>query len=204
MLLHVLPIFHIHGLFVAINTTLLAGARMIFLPRFEPGAVLAALPRATVIMGVPTYYVRLLAARSSRPRRSAHMRLFTSGSAPLLAETFHAFEARTGQRILERYGMTETGMNTSNPLRWRAPRGHGRPGAARGRGPDRGRGREASSATGETGVLEVRGPNVFKGYWRLPEKTREEFRERWLLHHRRHREDRCRTATSRSSAGPRT
>jgi malonyl-CoA/methylmalonyl-CoA synthetase len=116
VLLHVLPIYHTHGLFVAINTVLLAGARMIFLPRFDPDAVIAALPEASVMMGVPTYYTRLLARADFTAETASAVRLFISGSAPLLEETFNAFEARTGQRILERYGMTETGMNTSNPL----------------------------------------------------------------------------------------
>jgi len=175
VLLHMLPIYHTHGLFVAINTTLLAGARMIWLPRFEPDQVIAALPRASVLMGVPTHYVRLLGRADFTADVAENVRLFISGSAPLLEETFHDFEARTGQRILERYGMTETGMNASNPLE-----GERRPGTV---GPalpgvelrvadDAGRVLPA----GETGVLEVRGPNVFKGYWRLPEKTREEFR----------------------------
>ncbi len=175
VLLHMLPVYHTHGLFVAINTTLLAGAGMIFLKHFEPGAVIAALPRATVTMGVPTYYVRLLARPDFTAAACAHMRLFTSGSAPLLEETFHAFEARTGQRILERYGMTETGMNTSNPLhgeRRAGTVGPALPGVEVRVADEAGRVLEA----GETGVLEVRGPNVFSGYWRLPEKTREEFR----------------------------
>jgi malonyl-CoA/methylmalonyl-CoA synthetase len=175
VLLHTLPIYHTHGLFVAINTTLLAGARMIWLKHFEPGAVIAALPRATATMGVPTYYVRLLARPDFTAAVTANMRLFTSGSAPLLEETFHAFEARTGQRILERYGMTETGMNTSNPLhgkRRAGTVGPALPGVEVRVADEAGRVLPA----GETGILEVRGPNVFKGYWRLPEKTREEFR----------------------------
>jgi malonyl-CoA/methylmalonyl-CoA synthetase len=175
VLLHALPIYHTHGLFVAINTTLLAGAHMLFLPRFEPGLVLEALARATVMMGVPTYYVRLLAHAGFTREVARNVRLFVSGSAPLLEETFHAFEARTGQRILERYGMTETGMNTSNPLH-----GEHRPGTV---------GLPLAGVEvrvtdvhgrvlppGESGVLEVRGPNVFRGYWRMPEKTAEEFR----------------------------
>jgi len=176
VLLHALPIYHTHGLFVAINTTLLAGARMIFLARFDPAAVIDALPRASVMMGVPTHYVRLLGRDDFTADVCRHMRLFVSGSAPLLEETFCAFEARTGQRILERYGMTETGMNCSNPLH-----GERRPGTV---GPplpgvevrvadDRSR----VLPVGDTGVLEVRGPNVFKGYWRMPEKTATEFRE---------------------------
>jgi malonyl-CoA/methylmalonyl-CoA synthetase len=175
VLLHVLPIYHTHGLFVAINTTLLAGARMIFLPRFEPGAVLEALPRASVMMGVPTYYVRLLARADFAGELARNMRLFVSGSAPLLEDTFHAFEARTGQRILERYGMTETGMNTSNPLHGeRRPGTVGLPlaGVEVRVADEQGR----VLPPGATGVLEVRGPNVFRGYWRMPEKTAEEFR----------------------------
>jgi malonyl-CoA/methylmalonyl-CoA synthetase len=175
VLLHMLPIYHTHGLFVAINATLLAGAKMIWLPRFEPGAVIGALPQATVTMGVPTYYVRLLAREDFTAAVTAKMRLFTSGSAPLLEETFHAFEARTGQRILERYGMTETGMNTSNPLhgeRRAGTVGPALPGVEVRVADEAGR----VLGAGETGILEVCGPNVFKGYWRLPEKTREEFR----------------------------
>ena len=176
VLLHVLPLYHVHGLFVALNTVLLAGARLVFLPRFEAAQALEMLPRATVMMGVPTYYTRLLAQDGLSGERCAGVRLFVSGSAPLLEDTFYQFEARTGHRILERYGMTETGMSTSNPLH-----GERRPGtvglplagvevrvadeAGRVLGP------------GEIGVLEVRGPNVFKGYWRMPEKTAEAFRE---------------------------
>jgi malonyl-CoA/methylmalonyl-CoA synthetase len=175
-LLHMLPIYHTHGLFVAINTTLLAGARMIWLPRFDPDQVIAALPRASAVMGVPTHYVRLL-GRSDFTREVARdVRLFISGSAPLLEETFGEFEARTGQRILERYGMTETGMNASNPLhgeRRAGTVGPPLPGVELRVADDSGRVLPA----GATGVLEVRGPNVFQGYWRLPEKTREEFRE---------------------------
>jgi malonyl-CoA/methylmalonyl-CoA synthetase len=175
VLLHVLPIYHTHGLFVAINTVLLAGARMIFLPRFDPDAVVPALAHATVMMGVPTYYTRLLARDDFDAQAARPIRVFISGSAPLLEETFAAFETRTGHRILERYGMTETGMNTSNPLH-----GERRPGTVGLPLPgvevrvadDTGR----PLAAGEVGVLDVRGPNVFKGYWRMPEKTAEEFR----------------------------
>jgi malonyl-CoA/methylmalonyl-CoA synthetase len=175
VLLHMLPVYHTHGLFVAINTVLLAGAQMIWLPRFEAGAVIEALPRASVLMGVPTHYVRLLARADFTREVAAGMRLFISGSAPLLEETFAGFEARTGQRILERYGMTETGMNASNPLhgeRRAATVGPALPGVELRVADEHGR----VLAAGATGVLEVRGPNVFKGYWRLPEKTREEFR----------------------------
>jgi malonyl-CoA/methylmalonyl-CoA synthetase len=176
VLLHVLPLYHVHGLFVAFNTALLAGARLLFLPRFDPAQTLEMLARVTVMMGVPTYYTRLLAQEGLSAARCASVRLFVSGSAPLLEDTFLQFEARTGHRILERYGMTETGMSTSNPLH-----GERRPGTVglplpaveiRVRG-------EAGRVLGpgEIGVLEVRGPNVFKGYWRMPEKTAEEFRE---------------------------
>jgi malonyl-CoA/methylmalonyl-CoA synthetase len=176
VLLHVLPIYHTHGLFVAINTVLLAGARMLFQPRFDPDAVIPALAQASVLMGVPTYYTRLLARPDFTADVARSVRLFISGSAPLLEETFAAFEARTGQRILERYGMTETGMNTSNPLH-----GERRPGTV-GLPLPGVEVRVADAAgrvleAGEVGVLEVRGPNVFKGYWRMPEKTAEEFRD---------------------------
>jgi malonyl-CoA/methylmalonyl-CoA synthetase len=182
VLLHALPIFHTHGLFVACNVSLIAGASMIFLPGFDLEAILRLLPRATVLMGVPTFYTRLLDAVPENGTRFdrdlvAHMRLFVSGSAPLLAETHAAFEARTGHRILERYGMTETNMNTSNPYD-----GERRPGSVgpalpgvevRVTDPQTG----APLPAGSTGMVEVRGPNVFKGYWKLPEKTREDFRD---------------------------
>ncbi len=177
VLLHALPIFHTHGLFVATNVALLSGAGMIFQPGFDVDAVLAALPRASAMMGVPTFYTRLLAHPGFDRAQAAHMRLFISGSAPLLAETHAAFEARTGHRILERYGMTETNMNTSNP--YDGPR---RPGTV---GPalpgvevavtDPATG--APLPTGEVGMVEVRGPNVFQGYWRMPDKTAEDMRE---------------------------
>jgi malonyl-CoA/methylmalonyl-CoA synthetase len=179
VLLHMLPIFHVHGLFVAINTTLATGARMHFLPKFDADQALALLPRCSVMMGVPTFYVRLVGHEGFTREVAANMRLFVSGSAPLLEETFEAFEQRTGMRILERYGMTECGMITSNPY-------------------EEGPGRERRAGTvgfplpdvevrvadedgkvlgpEEIGVLEVKGPNVFKGYWQMPEKTAEEFR----------------------------
>ena len=176
-LLHALPIFHTHGLFVAVNTVTAAGGSMIWLPGFKTDAVIEHLPNATSMMGVPTFYTRLLDdARFTRDLVS-HMRLFTSGSAPLLAETHIAFEERTGHRILERYGMTETNMNTSNPYD-----GERRAGTVgfplpdvelRICNPETG----ADLAQGEIGVIEVKGPNVFKGYWQMPEKTREEFRD---------------------------
>lgn len=175
-LLHALPIFHTHGLFVATNVILAAGGSMIFLPRFDLESVLRLLPKATSMMGVPTFYTRLLASPDFTAEICGQMRLFTSGSAPLLAETHVAFEARTGHRILERYGMTETNMNTSNPLE-----GERKAGTVGPRLPDVDlRIVDPASgqavAEGEVGVIEVKGPNVFKGYWRLPEKTREEFR----------------------------
>jgi malonyl-CoA/methylmalonyl-CoA synthetase len=175
-LLHALPIFHVHGLFVAIGCALLAGASMRWLPSFAAREVARFLPECTVMMGVPTYYTRLLAEPSFTRECCTGMRLFVSGSAPLLEETFAEFEARTGHRILERYGMTETNMNTSNPLH-----GERRPGTV---GPplpgvevrvvdDTGR----AIPAGEIGGLQVRGPNVFSGYWQMPEKTAEDFTE---------------------------
>ena len=178
-LLHMLPIFHVHGLFVAINTTLANGSDMIFLPKFDAAQAVALLPRCSVMMGVPTFYVRLLAEAGFTKQVAAGMRLFVSGSAPLLEETFQAFERRTGQRILERYGMTECGMITSNPYAETPgrPRRAGTVGFALPEvtvrvADEDGRvlGRE------EIGVLEVKGPNVFKGYWQMPDKTAEEFR----------------------------
>lgn len=173
-LIHALPIFHAHGLYVALNVTLTAGGSLIFLPKFDADAVIEALPRATAMMGVPTFYTRLLDHPGLTRELCAGMRLFVSGSAPLLAETHRAWTARTGHAILERYGMTETSMNASNPYE-----GERRPGAVgfplpgvdlRVCGPD-----GAVLGRGETGSLQVRGPNVFKGYWRMPEKTAEEF-----------------------------
>ena len=177
VLLHVLPIFHTHGLFVATNTIAACGASMIFLPGFKLEAVLAALPRATSMMGVPTFYTRLLASPDFTRPLVSHMRLFVSGSAPLLSETHLAFEARTGHRILERYGMTETNMNTSNPYdgeRRAGTVGFPLPGVSL-KVTDPNTGTEVPD--GEIGVIEVKGPNVFKGYWRMPEKTEAEFRE---------------------------
>ncbi len=176
-LLHALPIFHAHGLFVAVNVLLLVGGRMIFLPRFDNDTVIATLPQATTMMGVPTFYTRLLGDDRFTRDLTGHMRLFISGSAPLLAETHQAFEVRTGHRILERYGMTETIMSTSNPYE-----GERRAGTV-GFPLPRVEARIVDFETGqplpqgETGILEVRGPNVFKGYWKMPEKTEEEFRD---------------------------
>jgi len=174
VLLHALPIFHIHGLFVACHVALLNASKMIFLPKFDVAAVLKALPQASVFMGVPTYYTRLLAEPAFGREACRNMRLFTCGSAPLLPQTFLEFRERTGHSILERYGMTETGMNTSNPLdgaRRPGTVGPPLPGVAIRIADDKDR----AVAVGEVGQLLVKGGNVFKGYWRMPEKTAEEF-----------------------------
>ena len=177
VLLHALPIFHTHGLFVATNTLLLAGGSMIFLPKFDLDTVLRLMPQATTMMGVPTFYTRLLDDARFTAEIARHMRLFISGSAPLLAETHIQFEQRTGHRIIERYGMTETNMNTSNPYngeRRAGTVGFALPGVeVKICDPETG----ATLPQGKIGVLEVRGPNVFKRYWNMPEKTREELRE---------------------------
>jgi malonyl-CoA/methylmalonyl-CoA synthetase len=177
VLLHALPIFHTHGLFVATNTLLLAGGSMIFLPKFDLDTILRLMPKATTMMGVPTFYTRLLDDARFTTDLASEMRLFISGSAPLLAETHVQFEQRTGHRILERYGMTETNMNTSNPYdgeRRAGTVGFALPGVEiKICDPETG----ATLPQGEIGVLEVRGPNVFRGYWNMPEKTREELRE---------------------------
>ena len=176
VLLHALPIFHTHGLFVASNTILASGAAMIFLPRFDVDEIFRLLPQATTMMGVPTFYVRLLQDARLTGEATRHMRLFVSGSAPLLAETHREWRARTGHAILERYGMTETNMNTSNPYEGeRVPGSVGLPlpgVSLRISDPQTG----AELPRGEIGMIEVRGANVFSGYWRMPEKTREEFR----------------------------
>jgi malonyl-CoA/methylmalonyl-CoA synthetase len=176
VLLHALPIYHTHGLFVAVNTVIAARASLIFLPKFDVGEIVRLLPQATVLMGVPTFYTRLLADPRLDRALVASMRLFVSGSAPLLAETHRAFFERTGHAILERYGMTETNMNTSNPYdgeRVAGTVGPPLPGVdLRVVDPDTGR----ALAQGEIGMIEVRGPNVFSGYWRMPEKTASEFR----------------------------
>ena len=174
VLVHMLPLFHVHGLFVACHTTLMNGGAMRFHPKFDAARAVADFSRSTVFMGVPTLYTRLLAESALTREACARMRLFVSGSAPLLAETHAEFERRTGQRILERYGMTETGMLTSNPLE-----GERRPGSV---GPalpgtqvrvvdDAGQPRKP----GENGHVQVRGDNVFSGYWRMPERNKEEF-----------------------------
>lgn len=176
VLLHALPIYHTHGLFVACNTAMRSGASLIFLPKFEPAGMLREMPATSVMMGVPTFYTRLLDHKDFTKDHAAHMRLFVSGSAPLLAETHREWTERTCHAILERYGMTETNMNTSNPYdgeRRAGTVGLPLPGVdLRIADPETGRdlGRE------EIGVIEVRGPNVFKGYWRMPEKTAAEFR----------------------------
>lgn len=173
-LLHALPIFHVHGLFVAIGCVLLSGASMRWLPAYNAETVMHFLPECTVLMGVPTYYTRLLTEESFTADIAASVRLFVSGSAPLLQETFTDFEARTGHRILERYGMTETNMNTSNPLSGERKAGTVGPPLP---------GVEVRITdddnnivnTGQIGNLQVRGPNVFIGYWKMPDKTAEDF-----------------------------
>ena len=177
ILLHALPIFHTHGLFVATNTILVAGASMIFLSSFSTDLVLEYLPEATSLMGVPTFYTRLLEDPQFSKGHSDHIRIFISGSAPLLAETHVEFEKRTGHRILERYGMTETSMNTSNPYE-----GERKAGTVGFPLPDiEIRVTDADNGKvlldDEVGIVEVRGPNVFPGYWQMPEKTKEEFRD---------------------------
>ena len=175
VLLHALPIFHTHGLFVATNCMLLNGSSMLFLPKFDADTVIRLLPRATVMMGVPTFYVRLLNDARFTRDLVRHMRLFIAGSAPLLPDTFNGFRAKSGHTILERYGMTETGMLTSNPLdgdRIAGSCGQALPGVEVRVADENGK----ILGTNEIGVIEVRGPNVFKGYWRMPEKTKAEFR----------------------------
>jgi malonyl-CoA/methylmalonyl-CoA synthetase len=175
VLLHALPLFHIHGLFVALSTALVAGATVVLQPSFDPNAVIAALPQATVFMGVPTFYTRLLSEPALDRDAARNIRLFVCGSAPLLPETFRAFEMRIGQKILERYGMSECGIICSNPLdgeRVIGSVGPPLPGVQVRVADDNGK----LLANGEVGVLEVRGPNVFAGYWQLPEKTAAEFR----------------------------
>ena len=176
VLLHALPIYHVHGLFVATHCVLLTGSSMIFLPRFDVDALVQHLPSSTVLMGVPTFYTRLLGSALFTREVTAGIRLFVSGSAPLTEQTFEAFEQRTGHRILERYGMSETGMNTSNPLdgkRAAGTVGFPLPGIEARITNEAGE----SLPPGEIGGIEVRGPNVFSGYWRMPEKTQDEFRD---------------------------
>jgi malonyl-CoA/methylmalonyl-CoA synthetase len=176
VLLHMLPIFHAHGLFVAIHCALLNGSPMLFEPHFDAKRALELLPKATVFMGVPTYYVRLLAEQEFTRERCSGMRLFISGSAPLMKETFDEFKLRTGHTILERYGMTEGGMFTSNPYdaeRRGGTVGFPLPGTEIRIVDDSG----APVKTGDVGNILVKGPQVFVGYWRMPEKTEEEFTE---------------------------
>ncbi|OAF17316.1 malonate--CoA ligase [Bradyrhizobium neotropicale] len=176
VLIHALPIYHTHGLFVATNVTLFARASMIFLPKLDPDLIIKLMARATVLMGVPTFYTRLLQNPALSRETTRHMRLFISGSAPLLAETHREWSARTGHAVLERYGMTETNMNTSNPYdgeRVPGAVGFPLPGVSvRVTDPETGK----ELAHEEIGMIEVKGPNVFKGYWRMPEKTKSEFR----------------------------
>ena len=177
VLIHALPIYHTHGLFVASNVTLFARASMIFLPKFDPELIIKLMARATVLMGVPTFYTRLLQSPALTKEPTKHMRLFVSGSAPLLADTHREWAARTGHAVLERYGMTETNMNTSNPYdgqRVPGAVGHPLPGVTlRVTDPETGKELPRESV----GMIEVKGPNVFKGYWRMPEKTKAEFRD---------------------------
>ena len=182
VLIHALPIFHVHGLFVAIHAALLNGSKMIWLGKFDPRVVIEKMPEATVFMGVPTLYVRMLAEPALTREAARHMRLFIAGSAPLLIETFTEWQRRTGHTILERYGMSETIMLTSNP--YAADARYGNQSERRGgtvgfplpgvglrvRGDD-----GAELPVGEIGGIQVKGPNVFSGYWRMPEKTAEEF-----------------------------
>jgi malonyl-CoA/methylmalonyl-CoA synthetase len=176
VLFHALPVYHTHGLFTASNTLLLCGGSMLFRRKFDADDCLRCLPQATAMMGVPTFYTRLLQQPGLTRAAVAHMRVFISGSAPLLAETHRDFAARTGHAILERYGMTETNMNTSNPYdgeRRAGTVGFPLPGIeARIADPETGK----PAARGEIGMIELRGPNVFKGYWQMPEKTAAEFR----------------------------
>ena len=181
VLLHALPIFHVHGLFVATNVVLSAGASMIYLPKFDAGEMIRLMPQATTMMGVPTFYTRLLSRTDFTREAARPIRLFISGSAPLLAQTFTEFEERTGQRILERYGMTETGMITSNPYeaeRRAGSVGFPLPGVrVRIANPETG----AVLEQGETGVIEVSGPNVLSGYWKKPELRKTEFRADFFI-----------------------
>ena len=182
VLIHALPIFHVHGLFVAIHGALLNGSKMFWMSKFDPKLVIAKMPEATVFMGVPTLYVRMLAEPTLTKAQAAHMRLFIAGSAPLLIETFHEWQQRTGHTILERYGMSETAMLTSNPYQADARYpgqterrggtvGFPLPGVSLRVQDDQG----DNLPVGEIGGIQVTGPHVVAGYWRMPEKTKEEF-----------------------------
>ena len=176
VLLHALPLFHIHGLFVAAHGALMNGSITIFLSKFDSATVMRYFPRATVFMGVPTYYVRLLSDPALNHDVCKNIRLFVSGSAPLLTETFETFIEKTGHTILERYGMSETAMLTSNP--YQGPRKAGTVGPALPGVSVRVTNQEAQlCGTDEIGDIQVKGPNIFKGYWQMPEKTAEEFTE---------------------------
>ena len=175
VLIHALPIFHVHGLFVALHGALINGSKMIWLSKFDPKLVVKKLPEATVFMGVPTLYVRLLNEPGLDREAVRNMRLFVAGSAPLLIETFNDWQQKTGHTILERYGMSETAMLTSNPYQGGDRRGgtvgFPLPGVSLRVQDDDGK----VLPTGEIGAIQVKGPNIFKGYWRMPEKTKEEF-----------------------------
>lgn len=175
-LLHALPLFHVHGLFVALNLALVNGGSIILQPKFDPADILEKLPDATVMMGVPTYYTRLLNEPKFNQTLAGHMRLFISGSAPLLVETSEEFLARSGHRILERYGMTETGMSCSNPLEGERRAGSVGPAlpGVNARVVDE---QNSPVSPGTVGSLQVKGDHVFAGYWKLPEKTASEFTE---------------------------
>jgi malonyl-CoA/methylmalonyl-CoA synthetase len=174
ILIHALPTYHTHGLFVATNTIMLAGASMIYLPKFDPTQVINLMPRATTLMGVPTFYTRLLEHPKLNTELVKNIRLFISGSAPLLAETHKGWLLKTGHAILERYGMTETNMNSSNPCA--GERIAGSVGL-----PLPGVDIRIAAADGDIGMIEIKGPNVFKGYWRNPEKTAAEFRDGYFM-----------------------
>lgn len=180
VLIHALPIFHTHGLFVATNVALLSGTSVQFLPKFDVDRILEVMPNSTAMMGVPTFYTRLLADERLDKSRTKSMRVFISGSAPMLVDTHEKWETRTGHRVLERYGMTETNMNTSNPYegeRRAGTVGFPLPGVEL-----RVMGADGELSAGEVGVLEVRGDNVFKGYWQMPEKTAEELQaDGWFI-----------------------
>ena len=176
VLLHALPVFHVHGLFIALHTAFLSAATTIFVPSFDAAQIKALLPKATVLMGVPTFYTRLLALPDFGAQDCGSVRLFISGSAPMLAETHRQFEARTGQIVLERYGMTEAGIITSNPLdgeRVAGTVGYPLPGVDLRIADEQGQPLPHDTP----GVIEIKGPNVFGGYWRMPEKTAQEFRD---------------------------